>query len=264
VDYQSYKALQVTRSGGVLTITMNNPPLNPVTPPLHEELSRIFFDVNRDTETKVVVLTGAGKGFSAGGDIVNMKSRLDRHDYQPWLRSMQEAKGIVSGLLQLERPLISRVNGHAMGLGATLAVFADFSYMLESAKIADTHVKVGLTAGDGGSLMWPFLVGFTRAKQYLLTGDVLTGKQAAEIGLVTESAATIEELDEKVRAMAGKLAGGASFAVNMTKASINLVLRSVMDRLIETHLGWETQSFLHPDHHEAVTAFVEKRDPRFL
>jgi enoyl-CoA hydratase len=262
--YESYKSLLISRKGGILTVTMNNPPLNPMTSGMHEEMSRIFFDINRDKDTKVVVLTGAGKGFSAGGDIMSMKERLDRHEHQYWLNSMQEAKGIVNGLLQLERPLISRVNGHAMGLGATLAVFADFAYMLESAKIADTHVKVGLTAGDGGSLMWPFLIGFSKAKRYLLTGDTLNGKEAADIGLVTESAATIEELDAKVDAMAQKLATGASYAVNMTKASINLVLRSVLDRLIETHLGWETQSKLHPDHHEAVTAFVEKREPKFL
>jgi enoyl-CoA hydratase len=261
--YESYKALKIERRGGVLTVTMNNPPLNPMTADMHNELSRVFFDINRDKETKVVILTGAGKAFSAGGDIMGMKNRLDSGDFSYWLNSMSEAKNIVTGLLQLERPLISRVNGHAMGLGATLAVCADFAYMLESGRIADTHVKVGLTAGDGGSLMWPFLVGFARAKRYLLTGDPLTAKEAAEIGLITESAATLEDLDAKVTAMADKLAAGASFAVNMTKASINLVLRSVLDRLIETHLGWETQSMLHPDHKEAVNAFVEKREPKF-
>jgi enoyl-CoA hydratase len=261
--YESYKALKIERRGKILNVTMNNPPLNPMTSEMHNEMSRIFFDINRDKDTKVVVLTGAGKAFSAGGDISNMKKRLDAHDYSYWLNSMGEAKNIVTGALQLERPLITRVNGHAMGLGATLAVLGDFSYMLEGGKIADTHVKVGLTAGDGGSLIWPFLVGFTKAKQHLLTGDPLGAKEAVEAGLIMEYAATVEELDAKVNAMADKLAAGAGYAVNMTKASINLVLRSVLDRVIETHLGWETQAMLHPDHHEAVNAFIEKREPKF-
>jgi enoyl-CoA hydratase len=96
-----------------------------------------------------------------------------------------------------------------------------------------------------------------------MTGDTITAQEAVEMGLVMDSAPTIEALDEKINALADKLASGASFAINYTKVSINLVLRSVLDRMIETHLGWETQSVLHPDHKEAVTAFMEKREPKF-
>jgi enoyl-CoA hydratase len=243
---------------------MDNPPMNAMTPEVHTDLTRVFFDVNRDPDTAVVIITGAGdKAFSAGGNIKAMAERVERGDHASWLRSMREAKEIVYGLLRLEKPLIARINGHAMGLGATLAAYADFSYMMENASIADTHVKVGLTAGDGGALIWPFLVGFPRAKQYLLTGKAMDGREAARIGLVTESVGSIAELDKKTHEMAEELASGASFAINSTKMSINLILRKVLEGVIETHLGWETQSALTKDHLEAAIAFRDKRKPNF-
>lgn len=261
--YEHYEFLRIERRGRILQVAMDNPPVNAMTPKMHNELSRIFFDINRDPDTAVVVFTGTGKTFCGGGNIDNMKKRNDAREYDTWVQTTWEAKNIVRGMVDLERPLIARINGHAMGLGATLAVFADFSYMLESARIADTHVKVGLTAGDGGAMMWPFLIGFARARRYLMTGDALTGKEAADIGLITESAASIDELDDKVNAMAERLAGGASVAINFTKASINFVLRKMLDGVMETHLGWETNSALSADHREAVNAFIEKREPKF-
>lgn len=262
--YESYKALDVRRHGKVLVITLDNPPLNAMTTAMHTELSRIFTDVNRDPETAVVVITGTGdRGFSAGGDIKRMARRVEEAQHDDWVRGNWEAKEIVYGALRLERPLIARINGHAMGLGATLAVLSDFSFMMESAKIADTHVKVGLSAGDGGSLMWPLLIGFMSAKKYLLTGEALTGKQAAELGLVGESVSTIEELDEKVFALADQLASGATRAVNATKMSINMVLRKLLEGVIEAHLGQETYTYLSKDHYAAATGFRDKQTPTF-
>ena len=133
---------------------MDNPPTNSMTPELHNELSRIFIDINRDAEAVVVVLTGAGeRGFSSGGDPKNMARRIEEGDHASWAQGNYEAREIVYGLLRLERPLIARINGHAIGLGATLAVLSDVTFMMADAKIADSHVKMGLAAGDGGSLM---------------------------------------------------------------------------------------------------------------
>jgi enoyl-CoA hydratase len=263
--YKDFAALNAKLdSRGVLTLTMNNPPMNAMTRAMHEELSRIFEVVNHDPEVKAVVITGAGdKAFSAGGDIKAMAERRANHNYAEWLTGIAEARRIVYGMLRLERPLIARINGHAMGLGATLAVYADFSVMLERAKIADTHVKVGLTAGDGGALMWPLLMGFTRARQYLLTGDTMTGAMAAEYGLITRAVATTEELDAEVAAIAEGLTSGATQAINGTKRAINLVLRKLLEGVIEEHLGGETQSFLSEDHLEAAVAFRDKRAPMF-
>jgi enoyl-CoA hydratase len=262
--YDTYSALKIERRGRILVVTLDNPPMNAVTPQMHNELSRIFSDINHDPDCGVVVLTGAGdKAFSAGGDINNMIRRLETADHASWTRSVTEARHIVNGLLRLERPLICRINGHAMGLGATLAVLGDFSYMPAKARIADTHVKIGLTAGDGGSLVWPLLMGFTNAKRFLLTGEAMTGAQAAELGLITEAVETAEELDAKVWARAEELAAGASLAINTTKMSINLLLRTLLEGMIETHLGLETLTAWSDDHREAVHAFRDKREPKF-
>jgi len=262
--YARYTALKFERRGKVLILTMDNPPMNAMTPQMHNELSRVFFDINRDPETAVVVITGAGeKAFSAGGDINEMARRIEASDHEPWVRGNFEAREIVYGALRLERPLIARVNGHAMGLGATLAVLSDISFMMEKARIADTHVKVGLAAGDGGSLMWPMLMGFANAKRYLLTGDDMTGRQAAELGLIGEAVSSFEELDEKVYAMADRLASGATRAINATKYCVNLLLRKMLEGGIEAHLGLETYNYLSKDHYEAVSAFRDKRTPEF-
>jgi enoyl-CoA hydratase len=264
VRYSKYSALKIELRDRVLRVTLDNPPLNSITRQMHQELSTLFYDINADDQVAVVVVTGAGdRAFSAGGDIKAMAERIEKGNHGLWLTGANEMKNIIRGLLQLERPLIARINGHAMGLGATLALFSDFSYMIEKAKIADTHVKVGLSAGDGGSMMWPLLIGLTKARKHLLTGEPLLGKEAAKIGLVTESASTLGELDEKVDRMTERLASGASVAINATKVSINLVLRRMLDSSIETHLGLETQSYLSKDHLEAVTAFRDGKTPQF-
>jgi enoyl-CoA hydratase len=264
LNYETYSALRIERRGRILVITLDNPPMNAITPKMHEELSRIFGDINHDPEVGVVVLTGAGdRAFSAGGDIDNMIRRIETADHAAWTRSVTEARHIVNGVLRLERPLICRINGHAMGLGSTLAVLGDFSYMPAKARIADTHVKMGLTAGDGGALIWPLLMGFTKARQYLLTGEAMTGAQAAELGLISEAVETLEALDARVWARAEALAAGPSLAINTTKMAINLVLRGLSGEMIDTHLGLETLTAWSADHREAAHAFRDKREPKF-
>jgi enoyl-CoA hydratase len=262
--YEGIRALRLERRGGVLAITLDNPPMNANTRAGHAELARIFEIANHDEATKVIVITGAGtRAFSAGGDIDAMVERIEQRKHGEWNLAAREAAHVVNGLLRLQKPLIARINGHAMGFGATVAALSDFSYMMADAKIADTHVKVGLAAGDGGAAIWPLLVGFVRAKRYLLTGEALTGRQAAEIGLITEAVDSFEQLDERTWAMANQLASGPTVAINTTKMAINLVLRRILEGVIETHMGYETASYLTNDHYEAAKAFREKRPPKF-
>lgn len=260
--YENIKGLKLERRGRVLVITFDNPPSNAMTPEMHTELSIIFSEINRDPDTAVVVLTGTGKTFSAGGNIKTMADRAEKRDTTSVLKGLAEAKEIIYGLLRLQKPLIGRINGHAMGLGSTLAVLCDISYMVETAKIADTHVNVGIVAGDGGSLMWPLLMGFGRAKEYLLTGDIMTGKQAAEYGLINY-AVTAEELDERAYGMADRLAAGATIAINGTKTAVNMLLLRQFEAVVENHLGLELVSFHSDDHREAAVAFRDKREPKF-
>lgn len=262
--YESIKDLKLEKRGSILVITMDNPPMNPATPDSHTDLSRIFELINHDRDTDVVVLTGAGeKAFSAGGDIKNMINRIESANHTLWFQQMQEARHIVESMLRLEKPLIGRINGHAIGLGSTLAAMCDMSYMMADAKIADTHVNIGMTAGDGGSLMWPLLMGFPKAKYHLFTGEALTGKDAAELGLVLEAVDTFEELDEKVFGLAERLAASPRIGLSTTKRSIQLVMRNMIEGLIEAHLGMETQSAWSKDHYEAALAFRDRREPNF-
>lgn len=259
--YDGYETIVAERRGRILTLTLNRPEqLNAVNARLHTELSRIFVDVRRDPEADVVVLTGAGRAFCAGGDIDWMQSSIDRPaDFEETAR---EAKEIVFGQLDLDKPVIARVNGHATGLGASLALLCDVVVMAETAKIGDPHVSVGLVAGDGGALIWPQLVGYAKAKHYLFTGDLMTAREAERIGLVTDVAAE-GELDAKVYGLAERLAAGPLKAIKWTKVTANLPLKALFHSHFDAGVAWECASNLTADHQEAVNAFREKRKPVF-
>ena len=262
--YDDYEHLRFAQSGKILTVTLDHPPMNAVNRKLHGELARVFWQINRDSSVAVVVVTGAGdRAFSAGGDLNAMKKRLDEGEHASWTNTIWEAREILQSVLGLEKPLIARINGHAMGLGATLAVLADFSYMVRTAKIADSHVKVGLSPGDGGALLWPILMGFAKARLHLMTGEPLTGEEAASAGLITEAFDDLAALDAKVESMSNLLARSANRAVNSAKITINAVLMNLIGPVMSQSLAQETNTYLTDDHREAVNAFLEKSEPRF-
>ncbi|MBB5460420.1 enoyl-CoA hydratase [Paraburkholderia sp. Cpub6] len=256
-----YQALLLEREGGVLTVTLNRPEtLNAFDEQMDIEMSRLFLDVAEDVETRVVVLTGAGRAFSAGGDIEHMQQVIDNPTL--FLEGMQRAKKIVFSMLDCPKPVIAKINGHAIGLGATIALFSDLSYAANHAKIGDPHVKVGFVAGDGGAVIWPQLVGYAKAKEYLLTGDLVTAEEAARLGLINH-AVPADQLDAVVDAMAKRLANGASRAIQWTKASINIGLKQLAHAILDASIAYEALSNLTEDHQEAVNAFREKREPVF-
>jgi enoyl-CoA hydratase len=259
--YEDYQTLKITRNGHVVTVAFNRPEVkNATNPRMHQELARIFPEIGKDPNAHVVILTGEGDTFSAGGDLNTLQDSLNNQSR--WVSSMFEAREILLGIIDLDRPVIAKINGAAIGLGSTLALVCDISVAKDTAKIADPHVKVGLSAGDGGSIIWPALVGYAKAKKYLLTGEVITGEEAAQIGLISECCAA-DQLDARVAAIANQLVTGAAMAVRLTKKSINMDLRQRMDSMIEAHLGFETMSHLSDDHREAVDAFLQKRAPSF-
>jgi enoyl-CoA hydratase len=176
---------------------------------------------------------------------------------------MREARDVIVNALDCSKPIIGRINGHAVGKGCSIALCCDITIAADEAKIGDTHVKVGLTAGDGGSLLWPHLVGMVKAKRYLLSGDLLSGKEAAEIGLVTESTPRAE-IDERVAVWVDKLTKAAApAAVSYTKRALNAALRQNATAHMDMSLGMETLSFMTEDHREGAAALVEKRTPKF-
>src|SRR5882724_4115336 len=173
-----------------------------------------------DQETHVVVLTGTGRAFSAGGDIKWFQDMTP-----PQLEALfTEARKIIVDLLEVQQPIIAAVNGPATGLGATLALFSDIIFAADNAHIGDPHVRVGIVAGDGGAVIWPWLVGAARAKEFLLTGDLLTAAEAERIGLINH-VVPADQLMTTAMALAQRFAIGPTQAIRGTKASVNKILR---------------------------------------
>jgi enoyl-CoA hydratase len=261
IDFDSYRRLTFRRDGGVLHVTFNRPDaLNAFGEEMGPEVERFFQEVAHDATTAVVVLGGAGKAFSAGGDIDGMQKMID--EPLAFQRASQRSRRLVFSMLDCPQPVIAKINGAATGLGASVALLCDLSYAASHAKIGDPHVKVGLVAADGGTLLWPQLVGFAKAKEYLLTGDLLTAPEAERIGLINRCVPA-EELDAVVDAMAQRLATGAGVAIRGTKASMNIALKQIANAVMPAAIAMEDVSAMSADHAEAVAAFREKRSPVF-
>jgi enoyl-CoA hydratase len=253
--------LSFERRGRVLEITMNRPDtLNAVDEVMHEELARVFTDASNDEGSDIVILTGAGRAFSSGGDVGFFQKMID--EPSSFEKTAREAKQIIFTLLDCEKPIIAKVNGHATGLGATIALFCDVIFASEAAKIGDPHVSVGLVAGDGGAVIWPQLIGYARAKEYLMTGKLMPAAEAARIGLINH-AVPATELDAQVRDFADHLAAGAIKAIKWTKMSVNIGLKQLASSIMDASLAYEAMSNVTVDHQEAVHAFREKRKPLF-
>jgi len=261
MEINKYKTFKFERRGKVLEVSFNRPDkLNAVDEQMHGELATLFPDISNDTDCQIIVLTGVGRAFSAGGDIDWMQKMIDIPN--SFEKTAREAKQIITSLLDCQKPIIAKINGHATGLGATIALFCDVIFASETAKIGDPHVSVGLVAGDGGAVIWPQLIGYARAKEYLLTGDLIPASEAARIGLINHAVPS-SELDAKVDEFADRLAAGATQSISWTKASINIGLKQLVQSVMETSLAYEAMSSRTADHQEAVNAFREKRAAQF-
>jgi enoyl-CoA hydratase len=261
MNFADYENIAFKRRERVLEIILNRPDkYNAVDAALHTELARVFTDAANDAESDIIVLTGAGKAFSAGGDVNHMQKSVE--EPERWSKTVLEGKQIVFSLLDCEKPIIAKVNGHATGLGATLALFCDVVFASETAKIGDPHVSVGLVAGDGGAIIWPQLIGYARAKEYLMTGQLMSASEAERIGLINH-AVPPGELDAKVDAFVDRLAAGAPQAIRWTKVSVNIGLKQLAHSIMDTAIAYEWLSARSSDHREAVAAFLEKRTPKY-
>lgn len=255
------KTIEMAREGRLLRVIMNRPDsMNAINLQLHDDLVDALRFAQGDPASGVVVLTGAGKAFSAGGDL----DHIERSAREPHLfdHEARMAKQIIFTLLDIDKPVICRMNGHAVGLGATLALMCDIIFASEGAKIGDPHVGIGLVAGDGGAVIWAQRIGLARAKEYLFTGDLLKAEKAAEIGLINHCLPR-EELDEAVDAFCARLLGGAMNAIRMTKVLTNLEVKRIAHSIMDTGIAFESLSVRHPNHLEGVLALKEKRKPAF-
>jgi len=262
VNYGEFRAIRFERQGAVLRVVLDRPDsdLNAVDDLLHAELSSLFPALQNEREARAVLLTGAGRAFSAGGDL-GWFATLQDPERLEHLRL--DGKQMIWDLLDVHLPIVCALNGPAMGLGASLALLCDVIFMAESATIGDPHVRVGIVAGDGGTVAWPLAVGPARAKQYLLTGDPVPAAEAERMGLVN-AAVPDAQLDEVASAFAQRLAAGAPLAVQYTKQAVNKLVKEALNTSFDVATALEIVTFRSADHAEALAALREKRTPRFL
>ena len=261
MSYDSYRALRFERVGDVLRIVIDHPDkkLNAVDDTLHRELTRLFRELKQEREARAVLLTGAGKCFSAGGSF-DWFPQLQDPAAMEHLR--RDAKQLIWDLLDIETPIVAALNGPAVGLGASIALLCDVIFMADTASIADPHVRVGIVAGDGGAVIWPLVLGPARAKQYLLTGDPVDAATAERIGLVNRVVAAAD-LDVEAMKFAQRLAAGAPLAVQYTKQAVNKLVKDALNTAFDFSTALEIVTFKSEDHREALAAMSEKRLPKF-
>jgi enoyl-CoA hydratase len=269
-DYKDYEFLKVEVADRIATLTINRPDrLNAVNGPLHHELEQVWIDLAADGDVNAIIFTGAGRAFCAGGDIKGMAEG-------GFVDSAKSGKGrgrgpiaaangrrLVENMLDVEQPIIGAINGDAVGLGATLALLCDITVVSEKARFADTHVKVGVVAGDGGALIWPLLIGPHRAKEFLMRGNFINGAEAGRIGMVNYAVAP-EQVMAKAKELAQELADGPTWAIRWSKLAVNKWLKQQANLIMDAGLAYEMMTFKTWHHEEAVKAFVEKRKPNFV
>lgn len=256
-----FRTLRFERDGDVLIVTIDRPgsDLNAVNDDLHDDLTTLFRELKRETTARAVLLTGSGKAFSAGGDFAWFP-QLQEPGRMDALR--RDAKQLIWDLLDVELPIVAAVNGHAMGLGASIALLCDVIFVADTASIGDPHVRVGIVAGDGGTAIWPLAVGPALAKQYLLTGDPVTAADAERMGLVNR-AVPAADLHRTALEFAQRLAAGAPLAVRYTKLAVNKLVKDALNISFDAATALELVTFRSEDHQEALAALREKRKPRF-
>ncbi|MBM3570813.1 MAG: enoyl-CoA hydratase/isomerase family protein [Alphaproteobacteria bacterium] len=256
--FANYRELTIERrDNGVVLIVLDRPKqLNAMTYGMHGELARLWDDIQRDKKTKVAVVTGRGRAFCSGNDLNNPDP-----DFDMVREIMDDAISIIRGMVECSKPIISAINGVAVGAGLAVALMADISIAAEDAKLIDGHTRVGVAAGDHACIIWPLLCGMAKAKYYLWNIEPLTGKEAERIGVVTKALPVDQVLPEALR-IAGELANMSQPGIRGTKRAINGWLRQAMP-IFEHSAALEMVDFFGPDVHEARAAFRAKRPPKF-
>ncbi len=259
--HQKYQHLLFEeRDHGILLITINRPEqMNATDAVLHNALSKIWLDIEEDDDVRVVVITGAGRAFSAGGDLNWISEMVNNYDEMKV--AFKEAGDIVYRMTQCSKIIISAINGTAVGAGLAVALMADISLMAEEARITDGHVRLGVAAGDHANIIWPLLCGLAKAKYYLLTADFIDGKTADQIGLVSKSVPG-DQLMEEAFKVAEKIASGPKDAASFTKRALNLWVTQAAPAF-DASLAMEMLNFMGHDAREGVSALREKRAPKF-
>jgi len=258
--YDAFSHLRFDRPADrVLRITLDGPGLNAVDHDVHRELADVWLAVDRDPDTHVAVLQGAGRAFSAGGSFELLDSLMS--DYAVRARVMREARDLVFNVINCAKPVVSAIHGPAVGAGLVAGILADVSVVGRSARIIDGHTRLGVAAGDHAAICWPLLCGMAKAKYYLLTCDTLTGEEAERIGLVS-LCVDDDAVQQRALEVAVTLSEGAQAAIRYTKQTLNNWYRA-QSAILDASLAYEFFGFAGPDAREGLASHTEKRAPRF-
>jgi enoyl-CoA hydratase len=246
--------------GGVLEVAMSAPGrLNAVGHDGHRELAAVWPVIDTDSDVRVAIIRGSDGVFSSGGDLDLVSDMAS--DFDVRIRVLREARDLVYNVINCSKPIVSAIEGHAVGAGLVVGLLADVSITAPDARIMDGHTRLGVAAGDHAAIVWPLLCGMAKAKYYLLTCDAVSGEEAERIGLVSLCVPG-DELHDRARAVATRLANGSQSAIRWTKYALNSWLRQA-GPIFDTSLGLEFLGFGGPDVREGVAAIREKRRPTF-
>lgn len=261
INYPDYQhILFEKREPGILWITLNRPEvLNAANARLHTELVELWQTIDQDPEVTVAVVTGAGRAFSAGGDLKLVEDAY--RNYDEILRILDEARDLVYNMLRCSKPIVSAINGSAVGAGLVVALLADISIAAQSARLADGHVRMGVAAGDHAAIVWPLLVGMAKAKYYLMTSDFVSGAEAERIGLVSLCVPD-GELANKAMEVATKLATGPRHAIKFTKRALNQWLLQA-GPIFDHSLALEMLNFFSEDMMAGVEGLRQRRPAHY-
>jgi enoyl-CoA hydratase/carnithine racemase len=259
--YDQFTSLQFERpSDGVLRIIMSNPDrLNAADAAMHRDLAEVWRTIDTDPEIRAVIVRGEGASFSAGGDVDLVAEMTE--EFATRIRVLREARELVYNLLNCSRPIVSAMQGPAVGAGLVIGLLADVSIAARSARIIDGHTRLGVAAGDHAAIIWPLLCGMAKSKYHLLLCEPISGVEAERIGLVS-LCVDDAELHDTALEIATRLARGSQSAIRWTKYALNNWLR-MAGPVFDTSLALEFMGFAGPDVREGVAAFREKRPPNF-
>ncbi|NKC15069.1 MAG: enoyl-CoA hydratase/isomerase family protein [Gammaproteobacteria bacterium] len=254
--FEKYPGLEFERhDNGVLLMTISREAhYNATDAPLHNALSRVWLDIDDDDDVRVVVVTGKGKAFSAGGDLAWIETMIQNYDGMKV--AFKEAGDIVYRMSACSKIIISAINGVAVGAGLAVALMADISIIAEEARFTDGHLRLGVAAGDHANIIWPLLCGLAKAKYYLLTADFIDGKTADRIGLVSK-AVPADQLMAEAMNIANHIASGPQDAARWTKRALNLWLTQAAPAF-DASLAFEMLNFMGHDAAAGVKAIRDK------
>lgn len=260
MKYPDYESILLDRPAeGVLRITMARGEMNGMDLKMHYEMGEIWRYIDEDPETKVAIVTGKGRAFSAGSDFDGLQKLVDDHNYRE--RNWKDGRRLVENMIHMSKPVVSAINGAAAGGGLAVALLADVSIVGRTVKLVDPHTRIGVAAGDHAAILWPLLCSFAKAKYYLMLGEPIFGEEADRIGLVT-MAVDDDKVQQRALEVAVRLASAAPSAIRFTKYSMNNWLRSMWPSF-DASLALEIMGFGGAEGREGVTALIDRRRPDF-